>query len=146
ARSTTDNDKLVASLHTVPQTRKVTGDKLAGGEVVCEHGAVWERIGITTCTATAAAGATFDANSMTVQSGTGTLINCSSDGASCTLKGVTQDVTVSATFTKAPPPSAGNAAAVPTLGDIGLLLSSIALAGAAVPALRRRERKARKHD
>ncbi|MBQ6657486.1 MAG: hypothetical protein IJM64_09435 [Ottowia sp.] len=34
----------------------------------------------------------------------------------------------------------------PTLGELGLLLSGIALAGAAAPALRRRERKARKQD
>ena len=40
----------------------------------------------------------------------------------------------------------GSAAAVPTLGEVGLLLSGIALAGAAAPALRRRERKARKQD
>ena len=37
--------------------------------------------------------------------------------------------------------SVGAAAPVPTMSEIGLLLSGIALAGAAVPALRRRERR-----
>lgn len=40
--------------------------------------------------------------------------------------------------------SGSTSSSAPVMGDIGLLLSGIALAGAAVPALRRRGRKARK--
>ncbi|MBQ6656802.1 MAG: hypothetical protein IJM64_05925, partial [Ottowia sp.] len=96
ARSTTDNNKLVASLHTVPQTRKVTGDKLAGGEVVCEHGAVWERIGITTCTAKAHPGYAYDADSIALV-GSSADADCSGD--TCALSKVSNDVTVTASFT-----------------------------------------------
>ncbi|MBQ9578148.1 MAG: IPTL-CTERM sorting domain-containing protein, partial [Ottowia sp.] len=43
----------------------------------------------------------------------------------------------------AAPAPGSNASPVPTLGEVGLLLSGLALAGAAAPALRRRERNER---
>ena len=62
--------------------------------------------------------------------------------------GLVLDASSGALVLKAPPPPSppvpGSATAVPTLGDIGLLLSGLALAGAAAPALRRRERRERK--
>ncbi|MBQ6657618.1 MAG: hypothetical protein IJM64_10125 [Ottowia sp.] len=222
----------------------VYGSTPQGGEVTCDQPKVTEGIGATTCTATAsaiaAAGATFDPDSMTVSSGTGTLINCREN--TCTLTGVTSEVTVTATFTlneysvsDATPTGAGGTmdcpsakvtyfdtptctaqpdtgyiftgatatyangsnaniscdtdtkkctltgvlddvtvtgvfsppapptpqppqpqpqqprqpyviSNTPTMGELGLLLSGLALAGAAAPALRQRERKARKHD
>ena len=49
-------------------------------------------------------------------------------------------------FTVAGSAGAGTAAPVPTMSDFGLLLSGIALAGAAAPALRRREKQGKKPD
>ena len=91
-----------------------------------------------TCTATPDAG--YILTSLTLTDTTGRTATC--NATTCDLTDVRGDVTVSATFTKVPPP--GNATAVPTLGGAGLALSSMALAGAAVPVLRRRERRERK--
>ena len=101
-----------------------------GGKVSCtpatdvEHGT-----GTSSCTVTEDSGYTFD--SMTVNSGTA---NISCNGLVCTLTSLESDVSVQPTFTLS----------LPALGELVLLLSGIALAGAAAPTLRRRERKERK--
>ncbi|MBQ6655950.1 MAG: hypothetical protein IJM64_01540 [Ottowia sp.] len=45
-----------------------------------------------------------------------------------------------------PTPSGGGNSSSPTMGELGLLLSGLALAGAAAPALRRREKQGKKAD
>ncbi|MBQ6656113.1 MAG: IPTL-CTERM sorting domain-containing protein, partial [Ottowia sp.] len=45
-----------------------------------------------------------------------------------------------------PTPSGGGNSSSPTMGELGLLLSGLALAGAAAPALRRREKRGKKAD
>ena len=93
-----------------------------------------------TCTASPAAGYAFD--TLTIDPpGNATLGTCDASG--CKLTAVVGNVKVTGIF-KALPPSTGNATAVPTMSNIGLLLSSFALAGAAAPALRRRARKGRR--
>ena len=89
--------------------------------------------GSTRCTALPAEGYIF-AKTMTV---TGARLGeCDDKG--CTLIDVTGPVTVAGSFKAL---SSGKTAPVPTMSDIGLLLSGIALAGAAAPALRRREKQ-----
>ncbi|MBO7411908.1 MAG: hypothetical protein J6T92_08305, partial [Ottowia sp.] len=84
---------------------------------------------------------------------------CTDTGCTILVKG---GVTVKAVFTKAPDPTPTpdpdpaptpnptpapyHDDSSPTMGELGLLLSGLALAGAAAPALRRRERKGRKQD
>ncbi|MBQ6656682.1 MAG: hypothetical protein IJM64_05310 [Ottowia sp.] len=158
-------DDLYAELTAPLVPIKVAGSTTEGGEVKCEHPEVAQDIGTTICTATAntAAGYTFKEGSMTASNGTLTERDGTAcKNSECRLSGVTGDVTVSATFTKAPTPptptpdpdptpdpaptpSYGDSSS-PTMGELGLLLSGMALAGAAAPALRRRERKARKQD
>ena len=141
-----DGNNLTAKLTNVLPTYTVKGaaNPTEGGSVDCgatevAHG------GNITCTATANPGYTYDDGSIRLESGAAT-VACS--GASCKLANVTSAVTVSATFTKAsdPTPTGGGDSSSPTMGELGLLLSGLALAGAAAPALRRRERKARKQD
>lgn len=119
-------------------TYTATPNSTTNGSVSCKPSPVAE--GDTTiCTATPDPGYTL--GGMTVASGSAGTITCS--GLICTLPNVQSNVTVSATFTKAPP---GNATAVPTLGEGALLLSGLALAGAAAPALRRRKKQGKKSD
>ncbi|MBQ9577917.1 MAG: hypothetical protein IJR28_00110, partial [Ottowia sp.] len=143
--------ELVATVQKDLVPVKVAGSTAEGGEVKCEHPEVAQGIGITTCTATAKTGYTFDAGSMTASNGT--ISDC--DGAVCKLSGVTSEATVSATFTKAPTPPTPDPtptpwpyyhsdSSSPTMGELGLLFSGLALAGVAAPALRRREKQGKK--
>lgn len=126
-----------------------------GGSVDCDATSVASG-GSVTCTATANEGYTYDDDSIRLASGSAS-VNCG--GNTCTLTDVASALSVKATFTKngggntggngdgstqTPCPACDNSS--PTMGELGLLLSGIALAGAAAPALRRRERKARKQD
>ena len=56
------------------------------------------------------------------------------------------DPTPTPTPDPAPTPSGGGDSSSPTMGELGLLLSGLALAGAAAPALRRREKQGKKAD
>ena len=131
--STTDTDTSDTGATTVTITVKPAAT--GGGSVTCDKSTV-EHGGSTTCTATVESGYTF--SDLTLDSGTATII-CS--GTSCTVTDITSDVVLLATFRAAA--VAGSAQPVPTLGEVGLLLSGLALAGAAAPALRRRERNER---
>ena len=151
ALTTSGTSTLVAQVKKDLVPLKVSGSTPQGGKVTCEHTEVAKDIGITTCTATAdtAAGYTFKEGSMTASSGT--ISEC--DGAVCKLSGVSDDVPVTATFSGGSTPTPPTPVpyyyfddSSPTLGELGLLLSGLALAGAAAPALRRRERKQRKQD
>ncbi|MBQ9578222.1 MAG: hypothetical protein IJR28_01675 [Ottowia sp.] len=106
-----------------------------------------------TCTATPNTSDGYEFASLTLTDSTGNSATCKAT--TCSLANVQGDVSVSATFTKAPTPPDPTPTPTPvpyyysddsspTMGELGLLLSGLALAGAAAPALRRRERKERK--
>ncbi|MBQ6656468.1 MAG: hypothetical protein IJM64_04205 [Ottowia sp.] len=90
--------------------------------------------------------------------GTATMDACP-DGI-CTFTDVLGDVTVTGTFAKDSTPTPPQPdptpdpqpqqpyviSSTPTLGELGLLLSGLALVGAAAPALRRREKQGKKTD
>ena len=114
----------------------------------------------TRCDAAPDAGYAFDTMDID-QPGKATLGTCDANG--CELTGVVGDVTVTGVFKALPPtpqpqqPSDNGGATpqprqpyvisnTPTMGELGLLLSSLALVGAAAPALRRREKQGKKAD
>ncbi|MBR6975995.1 MAG: IPTL-CTERM sorting domain-containing protein, partial [Ottowia sp.] len=131
-----------ALIATVKNSYTVTGaaNPTTGGALVCtspvQHGKG------TTCTVTANTGYTFDKTAVVDPAGKAT-VTCTDT--ECAVSDVTGDVTVAGVF-KLRPAAGSTTTAVPTMSEIGLLLSGLALAGAAAPALRRRERKARKQD
>ena len=120
---------------------KVEGIASAGGNVNCVPDA-----GNFICRAVPGLGFTYVAGSMKLVGGSGAVISdCDDVQGTCKVSNVTGDVEVQAAFTaQQPQPAAGGPAAVSTLGEAGLLLSGLALAGAAAPALRRRRKPGEK--
>lgn len=129
----------------------ITVDKVAGGTVTCDP-TVPTYGGSADCRVTpdTAAGYTFDRLDIVDDpAGTATLGTCStSTPITCPISNVTGNVTVKGVFKQAQPqPQQPRVISdTPTMGDVGLLLSGLALAGAAVPALRRREKQGKKAD
>ena len=123
------------------RTHRIDIVAATGGDVKCAPNPVPEGVDAVCNATNLLSGYTFDTlDILDDPAGTAT-VSCT--GAACTLSGVTGNVRVQGVF-KAPPAPSG-ATAVPTMSDIWLLLSSLALAGAATPALRRRKR-AKKTD
>ncbi|MBQ9579173.1 MAG: hypothetical protein IJR28_06545 [Ottowia sp.] len=125
-----------------------TPSPAAGGTLSCTTTTVPRGENVE-CTAVAETGYIFAG----ATAGSAASVTCDVGG-KCTLSAISDDVTVTGVFKALPattpvtPPPACNAAAAPSacssapaMSDIGLLLSGLALAGAAAPALRRRERK-----
>ena len=117
----------------------VTGAASTGGTMNCTP-ATATYFDTITCTPTADAGYAFDKAADIDPAGMATVACTATE---CMLSEVRESIKVLGVFKVRP---AGKATAVPTVSDIGLLLSSIALAGAAAPALRRRARKGRKQN
>ena len=151
-----DGQNLIAQVTSTPAPSTITDESdPAEGFLTCNNTTV-PYAESTTCMATVnAAGYTFD--TMTIDPpGNATLGACDASG--CELKDVVGDVKVTGVFKAPPPPDQTpdqtptltpyyySDDSSPTLGDIGLLLSGIALAGAAAPALRRREKQSKKAD
>ena len=121
----------------------ISVDPVAEGTVACDptvaHG------GEATCSITDIQdGYAFDI--LTLDPAGAATLSCTTSATpiECKLSGVTGKLTVRGVFKLPPPPS--GAAAVPTLGEAGLLFSSLALAGAAAPAIRRRRERSKKAD
>ncbi|MBQ6656573.1 MAG: AIDA repeat-containing protein [Ottowia sp.] len=95
-----------------------------------------------TCTATPAPGYELSG----VSSSGGVSWTCDPEALTCTSSAITSALSVSATFTQPQPQQPYVISDTPTMGEVGLLLSGIALAGAAAPALRRREKQGKKTD
>ena len=118
----------------------VTGVPSTGGTMNCTP-ATATYFDTITCTPTADHGYAFDKAADITPTGKAT-VTCTDT--ECSVSGVTDDVSVAGVFKLLPPP--GSAAAVPTLGGVCMALSSLALAGAAVPALQRRRKRGEKAD
>ena len=129
----------------------------AGGTMECP-GTTVTYFDSTTCTAKPDAGYTFVKATLI---GNATMDAC--PNGVCTFTDVLGDVGVTGTFAKdgegggtpgSTNPgtgtgggySGGGDSSSPTMGELGLLLSGLALAGAAAPALRRREKRGKKAD
>ena len=129
--------------------RTITATATEGGSIACTPDPV--PVGDTVeCTATANQGVALE--TLEISDGVNPPVSCTTSP--CSLAGVKGNVTATATF-KAPPtptpdptptptPSGGGDSSSPTMGELGLLLSGLALAGAAAPALRRREKQGKK--
>ena len=115
-----------------------------GGSIVCPTSVPYAG---GSCTVTTDTGYVFAKELVFDPVDTAAVESCTDTG--CTIL-VKKDVTVKAVFTKAPDPTPTpyyySDDSSPTLGELGLLLSGIALAGAAAPALRRREKQGKKAD
>ena len=142
-----DGKNLIAKVTKPLPTYNVNGVAVPaeGGEVKCTPTTVKEGEAAT-CTATEKEG--YEITSFTV-SGT---VDTSECGSPCVLKNIASDVEVTVEFTElsqtpdpTPTPYHSDSSS-PTMGELGLLLSGIALAGAAAPALRRREKQSKKSD
>ena len=136
------SDVVVSAKFTKIGAFKVSGSPVTGGTVECIPDSV-DAGGTSTCTAIPDKGYKLDGVPKLDDSSAGKA-TATCDGDTCELSDITGDVAVSAVFKKPPVPA--TTAQVPTMSEIGLLLSGIALAGAAAPALRRRERKEGKRN
>ncbi|MBQ6656883.1 MAG: hypothetical protein IJM64_06335 [Ottowia sp.] len=103
-----------------------------------------------TCTATPADGYKLELGDLSLPDTVGW--KCDLAAMTCsTTSGVTSPLNVGATFTARNSGSnggstGGGGGSAPTMSELGLLLSGLALAGAAAPALRRREKQGKKAD
>ncbi|MBO7410479.1 MAG: AIDA repeat-containing protein, partial [Ottowia sp.] len=147
-----DGNRLIAKVTKVPPSTITEVFDPAEGSLNCKPKPV-PYGDSARCDAAPKQGYAFDTLSI-APPGNATLGTCDANG--CKLTGVVGDVTVTGVFKALPPtlqpqqPQQPRQPYVisdtPTMSEVGLLLSGIALAGAAVPAIRRREKRGGKAD